>query len=268
MLVSVSERTREVGLLKALGASRGQVLRAFLVEAALLSTAGGVARPPRGVGRHGSSCAASTRLSRSSRRPGPSRRRSSSRSPSASSSASSRRGGPPGSTRSWRWRGGDVNARRRPPPRPRLGDGPPAPVGADRPRDRHRHRLGRPPDLARRGDAAGDPLGVLAVRDEHARRDVGEDRDPRDRGGGGRDDAAADARRRRGAARRAGDREGRPGRLRDGARLLGRARAATRSSTAPRPTGRTVWRFEVRLGRSSPSRSSSGRCPSPSSGRS
>lgn len=42
MLVSVSERTREVGLLKALGASRGQVLRAFLVEAALLSTAGGV----------------------------------------------------------------------------------------------------------------------------------------------------------------------------------------------------------------------------------
>ena len=42
MLVSVSERTREVGLLKALGASRGQVLHAFLVEAALLSTAGGV----------------------------------------------------------------------------------------------------------------------------------------------------------------------------------------------------------------------------------
>lgn len=42
MLVSVSERTREVGLLKALGASRGQVLRAFLVEAALLSTAGGM----------------------------------------------------------------------------------------------------------------------------------------------------------------------------------------------------------------------------------
>jgi len=42
MLVSVSERTREVGLLKALGASRGQVLRLFLVEAALLSTAGGL----------------------------------------------------------------------------------------------------------------------------------------------------------------------------------------------------------------------------------
>ena len=42
MLVSVSERTREVGLLKALGATRGQVLRVFLVEAALLSTAGGL----------------------------------------------------------------------------------------------------------------------------------------------------------------------------------------------------------------------------------
>lgn len=42
MLVSVSERTREVGLLKALGASGGQVLRIFLVEAAILSSAGGV----------------------------------------------------------------------------------------------------------------------------------------------------------------------------------------------------------------------------------
>lgn len=42
MLVSVSERTREVGLLKALGASGGQVQRLFLVEAALLSSAGGV----------------------------------------------------------------------------------------------------------------------------------------------------------------------------------------------------------------------------------
>jgi len=41
MLVSVSERTREVGLLKALGASGGQVLRLFLVEAAILSSAGG-----------------------------------------------------------------------------------------------------------------------------------------------------------------------------------------------------------------------------------
>ncbi|MCA9504848.1 MAG: ABC transporter permease [Spirochaetaceae bacterium] len=42
MLVSVSERTAEVGLLKAVGASRRQVLLVFLVEAALLSGAGGL----------------------------------------------------------------------------------------------------------------------------------------------------------------------------------------------------------------------------------
>jgi putative ABC transport system permease protein len=43
MLVSVSERTREIGLLKALGVSRRQIVSAFLVEAAMLSTAGGAA---------------------------------------------------------------------------------------------------------------------------------------------------------------------------------------------------------------------------------
>ncbi len=43
MLVSVSERTREVGLLKAVGATRRQVVAAFLVEAAMLSLAGGLA---------------------------------------------------------------------------------------------------------------------------------------------------------------------------------------------------------------------------------
>ena len=42
MLVSVSERTREVGLLRALGVKRRQVLTVFLTEAALLSTAGGL----------------------------------------------------------------------------------------------------------------------------------------------------------------------------------------------------------------------------------
>ncbi len=41
MLVSVSERTREVGLLKALGATRGQITSAFLAESAVLSSAGG-----------------------------------------------------------------------------------------------------------------------------------------------------------------------------------------------------------------------------------
>ena len=42
MLVSVSERRDEVGLLKALGASRRQILTIFLLEAALLSSAGGL----------------------------------------------------------------------------------------------------------------------------------------------------------------------------------------------------------------------------------
>ena len=42
MLVSVSERTREVGLLKAIGAGRRQILGVFLTEAALLSSLGGV----------------------------------------------------------------------------------------------------------------------------------------------------------------------------------------------------------------------------------
>ena len=42
MLVSVSERTPEVGLLKALGATPRQILNVFLVEAILLSLAGGL----------------------------------------------------------------------------------------------------------------------------------------------------------------------------------------------------------------------------------
>jgi putative ABC transport system permease protein len=42
MLVSVSERTSEVGLLKALGARPAQILRAFLAESAMLAVAGGV----------------------------------------------------------------------------------------------------------------------------------------------------------------------------------------------------------------------------------
>ncbi len=41
MLVSVTERTREVGLLKAVGVTYGQVLAVFLVEAAVLATIGG-----------------------------------------------------------------------------------------------------------------------------------------------------------------------------------------------------------------------------------
>jgi len=42
MLVSVAERTVEVGLLRAVGAGRGQIAAVFLAEAALLSLAGGL----------------------------------------------------------------------------------------------------------------------------------------------------------------------------------------------------------------------------------
>ena len=52
MLVAVSQRTDEVGLLKALGASREQVIRIFLAEALLLSLSGAVVG--LGVGQFGS----------------------------------------------------------------------------------------------------------------------------------------------------------------------------------------------------------------------
>jgi len=42
MLVSVSERTGEIGLLKALGVARSQILGVFLIEACLVSTLGGL----------------------------------------------------------------------------------------------------------------------------------------------------------------------------------------------------------------------------------
>jgi putative ABC transport system permease protein len=42
MLVTVAERTEEIGLLRALGATRGNILAVFLVEAVMLAGIGGI----------------------------------------------------------------------------------------------------------------------------------------------------------------------------------------------------------------------------------
>jgi putative ABC transport system permease protein len=43
MLVTVTERTREIGIRKAIGATRGNIVLQFLVESLIISVLGGIA---------------------------------------------------------------------------------------------------------------------------------------------------------------------------------------------------------------------------------
>ena len=49
MLASVTERTREIGIRRAIGARKGQVVAQFLIESVVLSVAGGLVGMALGV---------------------------------------------------------------------------------------------------------------------------------------------------------------------------------------------------------------------------
>jgi len=50
MLVTVTERTKEIGLLKAIGATRNNILIQFLIEAVVLTVSGGLIGTTLGIG--------------------------------------------------------------------------------------------------------------------------------------------------------------------------------------------------------------------------